>query len=122
MEIEGVKLNQIAEACHSINKAYCESIGDNSQVEWDQAPESIKASAVNGVVFHLMNPDAQPCDSHNKWLEFKKQDGWVYGAEKDLKKKTHPCMVAYEELPVAQRSKDYLFKQTVHSLRKILGV
>ena len=115
-------IEQIAEACHNINKSYCESIGDTSQVDWDKAPENIKASAVNGVVFHLMNPEALPSDSHNKWFEFKKLDGWVYGPEKDMEKKTHPCMVSYEELPVAQRTTDYLFKQTVHSVRKILGV
>ena len=29
----------IARACHEVNRSYCEMVGDNSQVRWDDAPE-----------------------------------------------------------------------------------
>lgn len=38
------KLVKIAQVAHEINKAYCEAIGDNSQVSWENAPERQKDS------------------------------------------------------------------------------
>lgn len=108
---------QIAQVAHEINKAYCTSIGDNSQVDWYQAPEWQKSSAVNGVTFHLSNPDASPSASHESWLKQKQEEGWKYGPFKNVEAKEHPCFVPYDQLPVEQRSKDFLFKQIVHSLK-----
>ncbi len=112
---------QIAQAAHELNKAYCESIGDNTQVSWDEAPDWQKQSAIDGVQFHLDNPDATPEGSHENWLKQKEADGWKYGEVKDAEKKEHPCFRPYSELPADQRSKDYIFRQTVHSLKKFIG-
>lgn len=106
----------IAIVAHEINKAYCESIGDNSQPSWKDAPEWQKSSAINGVQFHIDHPDASPSASHDSWLKQKTEEGWKYGEIKDAEKKEHPCFVPYNELPVSQRSKDFLFRQIVHSL------
>jgi hypothetical protein len=62
------------------------------------------------------NPAAAPSDSHNNWLAEKTANGWGYGPVKDPEKKEHPCFVAYDELPVEQRTKDYLFQAVVRSL------
>ena len=45
----------IAKVAHTVNKAYCETLGDYSQPSWDEAPEWQKASALQGVEFHLNN-------------------------------------------------------------------
>jgi len=111
---------QIAQVAHEINKAFCESIGDNSQPKWTDAPEWQKSSAIKGVEFHLVNPNASPSASHDSWLKQKQADGWKYGPIKDADKKEHPCFVPYDELPIEQRSKDFLFKQVVHSLKNYL--
>lgn len=111
----------IAQTAHELNKAYCESIGDNSQPSWEDAPEWQKSSAINGVKFHLENPDASPSASHDSWLKQKEEEGWTFGLIKDPEKKRHPCFVPYDQLPVEQRSKDYIFRQTVHSLKKFLA-
>ena len=29
-------LNDIARVCHEVNRAYCQALGDNSQVEWNR--------------------------------------------------------------------------------------
>jgi hypothetical protein len=107
----------IAQVAHEINRAYCQAIGDNSQPEWVDAPLWQKESAITGVSFHLANPDASPSHSHESWLAQKEKDGWKYGPVKDPEKKEHPCYVPYEQLPVEQKAKDYLFRQVVHSLR-----
>lgn len=104
-----MKIEQIAALCHEVNRAYCASVGDNSQQSWDDAPEWQRESAVNGVKFHLEN-ETTPEDSHISWMKEKVDSGWVYGEIKDSVKKTHPCIVPYNQLPQVQRGKDYLFK------------
>lgn len=110
-------IEDVAEACHEINRAYCQAIGDDSQPSWDDAPEWQKSSAINGVKFHLANPDASPSASHESWLAQKTAEGWKYGAVKNPDLKEHPCFVPYSDLPKEQKAKDYLFKQTVHSFK-----
>ena len=110
----------IAKTAHNVNRAYCESIGDHSQKQWEEAEEWQRQSAVNGVRFAIENPDAPPSAQHEAWLQDKVKDGWIYGEVKDADKKEHPCLVPYEELPLEQRTKDYLFKAVVNSLSPML--
>ena len=110
----------IASIAHALNKSYCESQGDTSQLPWDEAPDWQKDSAIKGVEFHLSNPDATPENSHESWLKEKTEAGWKYGTVKDAEKKEHPCFVPYAELPEAQKAKDYIFRQTIHSLAPYL--
>ena len=110
----------IAQVAHEINKEYCLAIGDSSQLPWEEAPAWQKESAVLGVMFHVENPDAGPDASHNSWMKQKIDTGWKYGEVKDADKKEHPCIVPFEDLPMQQQFKDYLFRQVVHSLKKFL--
>jgi len=110
-----MNIEQIAKTCHQVNKTFCERNGDFSQPNWEDAPQWQKDSAMNGVRFHLANPNGKPSDSHDNWMKEKLEDGWKYGEVKDPSKKEHPCMVPYEELPLDQQTKDYLFIAVVHS-------
>ena len=103
-----MELKQIAQICHETNRAYCLAIGDHSQVPWDEAPEWQRKSAIDGVR-HATDPTATPADSHNNWLREKRLEGWVYGEEKSVDRKEHPCMVPFEQLPEDQQRKDVLF-------------
>lgn len=107
-----MNVEQISKICHQANKAFCENIGDNSQVDWDDAPLWQQAAAEQGVKFHLEN-ETTASDSHNAWMKEKIDTGWVYGEVKDPEARTHPCIVPYEELPLEQQQKDYLFKAIV---------
>lgn len=106
----------VAQVAHEINRAYCAALGDASQPAWFEAPGWQQRSAINGVLFHLRNPDAGPEASHTNWLQEKAAEGWTYGESKDPEAKTHPCIVPFDELPVEQQAKDYLFRAVVHSL------
>lgn len=120
-----IEIATIAMVCHEANRAYCESIGDNSQLNWNDAPDWQRKSAILGVEFHLTNPFASPSDSHISWLKEKKADGWKYGEVKNVDKKEHPCYVPYNQLPIEQRMKDYIFSSIVKSFIKMkedLGV
>lgn len=116
-----LKVQRIAKVCHNVNHAYCESIGDFSQTTWEDSPAWQKDSAVDGVEFHLRN-DATPKQSHENWMRRREREGWIYGEVKCAEKKTHPCMIPYESLPREQRTKDYLFKAVVDSLKDTLDL
>lgn len=113
-------VEQIAQVAHEINAAFCRSVGDDSHTSWEVAPEWQKSSAINGVKFHLENPDATPEDSHSSWLKQKEEEGWKYGPVKNSETKEHPCFLLYNQLPTEQKSKDYLFRQVIHSLKNQL--
>ena len=110
----------IAAACHQVNKAYCEGLGDRSQKSWNEAPDWQKESARVGVIGVLMNGNG-PEQSHESWLKQKEADGWVYGPIKNEATKTHPCMLPYDQLPEVQKRKDWLFVGTVQTLARIRG-
>lgn len=111
-----MKPEEIARVAHEVNRAYCASLGDTSQKPWAEAPDWQKTSAINGVNFHLLNPNAKPSDSHESWLKEKEKEGWKFGPVKDAEKKEHPCYVPYEQLPTTQKAKDYIFIGVVKSL------
>jgi hypothetical protein len=111
-----LSVEHIARICHQTNKAYCESIGDNSQLNWEDAADWQRDSAIAGVKFRLENPDGPVSAQHDSWWQQKQQDGWVYGEVKDPVAKTHHCMVPYDQLPEEQRKKDALFQAVVDAL------
>jgi hypothetical protein len=98
-----------AAATHEANRVYCKSIGDDSQVQWDQSPYWQKCSAIAGVRAILRNPSITPRMQHEEWAVCKENDGWVYGETKDEVKKTHPCLVEYDRLTDDQKIKDVIF-------------
>lgn len=114
-----LKVERIAKACHNINRAYCEALGDDSQLPWEEAPEWQRESARTVVRYHLEHSETTPSDSHKSWLTQKELEGWKYGPVKDADKKEHPCFVPYEELPPAQQAKDFIFLAVVRELELI---
>lgn len=111
-----MKVVEIAKVAHEVNRAYCNAIGDNSQPSWEDAPQWQKDSAIAGVNYHKANPDAKPSDSHESWLRQKEAEGWKFGPVKNPETKEHPCFVPYDQLPLEQKVKDYLFIAVVRSL------
>ena len=111
------KAEYIARVCHEVNRGYCQALGDNSQPAWESAPEWQRSSAINGALLHLHNPDAGAEASHEAWMAEKVAAGWVYGETKDPERKTHPCLLPFNQLPREQQAKDFIFRAVVHALR-----
>jgi hypothetical protein len=115
-----MKIEQVAQLAHEVNRSFCQLIGDNSQPSWEEAPDWQIKSALAGVVFRLSNPDAPASTQHDQWLNDKIADSWKYGKSKDPEKKEHPCIVPYEDLPIEQKIKDTLFIAVVSALKPLL--
>lgn len=110
-------VSMIASIAHSVNRAYCQSLGDNSQPTWADAPAWQRNSAVAGVRTHLSN-DLTPAQAHEVWMKDKESAGWTYGSEKNTDLKTHNCMIPFEQLPVELQIKDALFKSVVDGFKQ----
>ena len=106
----------IARICHEANRAYCRSIGDNSQKTWEKAPKWQQRSSCMGVRAILADTKVTPEELHEEWRSQKVSDGWVYGPKKNAAKKRHPCLMEYRGLPKEQRIKDELFLAIVKAL------
>ena len=128
MEEKSVKLSDgvdidviegIARICHETNRVYCQNGGDDSQVAWEKAPQWQKDSAMMGVRFVIDNQHAPASANHDSWMAQKLADGWKYGEVKDEKKKEHPCIVPYEQLPLEQQLNNILFRRIVLSFAGI---
>ncbi len=110
-------LDKIARLCHEVNRAYCEALGDFTQLPWEDAPEWQRESSRMGVDFHLMG-DFGPEATHIGWMNNKIAEGRTFGPIKDAERKEHPCMRPFNELPVEQRAKDHIFRAIVHCFKE----
>lgn len=123
-EIGPVLWRHLVEACaiaaYEANRAYCEALGDFSQVSWGKAAEWQRKSARRRVDVALSG--ATPEAQHAAWVHDKVADGWTRGETKDPERRTHPCLVAYAQLPEDQRQKDALYQQVVRAMAHALGV
>lgn len=111
-----MKSIDIARVCYEANRAYCLALDDDSFLPWSDAPEWQRHTILNGVQFHIDNPESAPSDSHENWLKEKIADGWKYGTVKNIDEKEHPCCVSFEELPKEQQVKDVLLLSIVRAL------
>ena len=66
----------------------------------------------------LMEQIAQ--NVHENWSAGRLAEGWTYGAVRDDEKKTTPCLVPYDELPVEE--KDYDRTTAAQTLKLILAL
>ena len=54
---------------------------------------------------------------HEVWAAGRLREGWTYGPQRDDRKKTHPCLVPYGELPEAEKDYD---RQTAQNTLKLV--
>jgi hypothetical protein len=106
---------EIARVCHEANRAlqYIQNDPCPSQ-PWDAVTDFRREATIQGVREVLMG--LSPRQLHGKWCEAYWENDWVYGPVKDSVKRTHPCLVEFDELPEAQKDKDRLFQLVVVAL------
>ena len=112
------KIRKIAELCHTMNKIFCETIGDESHAEWQDTSIVIRESAISGVKYKLKNPQATSRQMHSNWSNDKVSAGYRYGDKKCDIAKTHPNLVEYSKLSNNEKYKDKLFMDVVGAFLK----
>ena len=55
---------------------------------------------------------------HDTWAASRISQGWTYGKQRNDEKKTHPCLVPYEELP--EEEKEYDRNTAISTLKFIM--
>ena len=111
-----MKIEDIAALAHEANRLYCISIGDDSQVRWDEAPQWQRDSSIQGVTAIFAGAVTSQEATHESWMEEKRINGWRWGAAKNAETKQHPCFVPYRELPAEQKVKDAIYFFLVSAL------
>lgn len=55
---------------------------------------------------------------HDVWAKSRIDEGWTFGNERNDEKKTHPCLVPYNQLPEIE--KDYDRKTAINSIKLVI--
>ncbi|MCL2510431.1 MAG: RyR domain-containing protein [Bacteroidales bacterium] len=56
-------------------------------------------------------------NTHDVWAAQRLAEGWQYGAERNDKRKEHPCLVPYEDLPENEKEYD---RNTAMEILKVI--
>jgi RyR domain len=115
-----MNIEQISKFAYSVLSAYSESIGEKQKSDWKDLHSEKKQTFRRGVDAHMSNPDISEEQAHDLWIDEKLTQGWKWGMEKDEKKKEHPNMVPYNELPENQKAKSTIFKSIVNNLSLLI--
>ena len=81
-------------------------------------PQPIETSAIRLPEELNLLVEQMAKNVHEVWAAGRIADGWTYGEKRDDEKKTHPCLVAYEELP--ELEKEYDRRTSIETLKFIL--
>lgn len=111
------KIERIARVCYEANRAYIRATTGEIVPDWDSALPWHQHSTKMGVQRVLEAPDMTPKQIHDHWMDFRLEQGWTYGKEKDEVKKTHPSLVPYDLLPESEKTKDRLFRAIIDILK-----
>jgi hypothetical protein len=116
-------IDAIAATIHNLNTEWCRLNGDFKHFSWEEAPKDICDTMKEGVKWVLKNPDITPEEHHNNWVEHKTKEGWTFDLFKDFERKTHPCLVPFDELPFNEKWKNSLIiTATLNFVRYSTGV
>jgi hypothetical protein len=77
---------------------------------WEQRDEAFRTQFLD--VIEMMcgpNRKTSPEELHDDWVKAYEAMGWTYGEVRDPVAKTHPDMVAYDDLEPRERDKDAVF-------------
>ena len=59
-------------------------------------------------------------NNHDHWARKRIEEGWCYGGARDDKKKEHPDLVPYDQLPESE--KEYDRRTVVEALKSIVAL
>lgn len=92
----------------------------DSELAPDYEPDPIDTSQIflDGELVDLV--DMIAASVHDRWALQRMAEGWRYGPERNDQSKTHPDLVAYENLPESEKAYDRAtVEETLKSLRAL---
>jgi hypothetical protein len=87
---------------------------------WCERDEAFREQFLKVIKTYFTEELPTPEGAHNSWWEAYKEMGWKYGEVRDPRKKTHPDMVDFNELPEDEQQKDAIFLAFVFLAKKLL--
>ena len=115
-KLSAAQAQRIARVTHEAVRAWQVANGQDPAPPWSRAPAWMKTATLEAVHWNTSGTPSTPASRHRQWVEEKKQAGWKFGRRKDARRKTHPLMVAYNQLPEVERRKDALVSAVIESL------
>jgi hypothetical protein len=103
--------------------ARLEAIASNRRIvpePWSERDEKFRSQMTEYVEGLRGKPLPTPEEAHDSWWRKYEEMGWVYGAVKDTKKKTHPDMAPFADLPKDEQDKDEIFLALVEFAFKFI--
>ena len=59
-------------------------------------------------------------NAHDHWAKRRIAEGWTWGATRDDERRTHPCLVPYDQLPKSEKAYDRA--TAMETLRAIIAL
>jgi len=87
----------------------------------DYQPKPIDLSGISLSADILALGEQLAENAHDVWAAQRMADGWCWGPQRDDASKRHPCLVAYAELPEAEKDYDRNAVQTTLKALLALG-
>jgi len=114
-----VTVVQIARVVHAANRAWQLEHGDaHPSRPWEESHVDTHEIVIAGV--RGMLEGDTPESSHARWVAKKLEQGWTWGPAKDRRRRTHPCMVPFEDLMDHEQAKDRIMHGIVTALAPLL--
>jgi len=117
---EYIKQLDVAGVCYEAIRQFYKSSGTkDTPVAWENASAHTRAAMVRMIEERtklIGMEDATFEQIHNKRVMARAEEGWVYGYEYDVEKKTDPNMCSYEDLPKIIKMSDAIIGALVKVL------
>jgi len=112
----------VAAVAYAANREFSKIVGGKPfNPPWEEYPEDLKLNLIQAVRNTMKQKIVSAKLSHLQWVKDRLDMGYEKGENINWKKKTHPDLVPFEELPMPAQLKSVLFLAIVNSLGGALG-
>ena len=114
-ELNDTEMERLCKTVHEALRAFDAGVG-KPKPSWARAPKWMKQATRESIDHVLEFRDQNPGAQHEQWVRAKEQAGWKYGPVKDGRKKTHPLLIPFSELPPHEQRKDAILIALVRAI------